>query len=484
MIQSSTLSLLSLLGGISALIVHSESITTTPTDPTLERRQDPPPTDVAGAPNAASIPTLTLGPEDQYAAKTPTGDKLQIYPTGLYDDFPKDGITISFGPELHVKIKDTMDNKCKGSFQDCQSALIPLLYNTDVGTVVKRFAPATYYASVLVASISWVIQRLWNKEQPQHVKFPYTDLHQMQDLGPVETIAIQQEDADPTTIAMPASPTPTPTKTEFITIETLTADSGERKAGDIVYHVPVDTANRMKDLLGILGLDIVQKSCKDQDLNKPVKSRIRADVLEECVRNIERLVDAVAEAAPRELVRVAAENIPAQPAPDQLVGLPIRHLVLNNRLVIVRIAHVDQVAEWARLVALVAVLNIVAEWAFQPQAHMENDIWIPDSALEKSLKWKDVLCPKDILCVDDECKGQKEEQDMIEWSPICQSDENRGCRCEPITWIYQTEVARDYMDTQYAWLEELLARADTPEFKPKCDGDFQESQVGVDLFST
>lgn len=39
------------------------------------------------------------------------------------------------------------------------------------------------------------------------------------------------------------------------------------------------------------------------------------------------------------------------------------------------------------------------------------------------------------------------------------------------------------MDKQYAFLEELIARANAPAFEPTCSGDLQEAKVGADLFA-
>ena len=79
--------------------------------------------------------------------------------------------------------------------------------------------------------------------------FPYNDLNQIHQLKYSYTIAFQYDAmGTPNTITVPAlSKTPTPTDEDMIALETLTADAGERKAGDIVYHIPEDSARRIQD---------------------------------------------------------------------------------------------------------------------------------------------------------------------------------------------------------------------------------------------
>jgi hypothetical protein len=62
--------------------------------------------------------------------------------------------------------------------------------------------------------------------------------------------------------------------------------------------------------------------------------------------------------------------------------------------------------------------------------------------------------------------------------------QNKGCKCETISYPHHLEVGKDYMDDQYKWMEDLIKRADNPEqkFEPKCSGDLQQDKTLAEMF--
>jgi hypothetical protein len=178
-----------------------------------------------------------------------------MFPRGIYDDFPQDGVTIAFGPDLKKRIKDAMGDDCKAKLDDCRKRLTPIIHNTDIGTHYKRLILVT---SFLVGTIISVTVQLlitadavgiaWEVAQSiPSIKYEYSDLTQISEMNDSETLAFKVGPAgDPITISVPAmSDTPTPIGKDRITIETLSSDSGDRKKGDIVYHIPEDSARRI-----------------------------------------------------------------------------------------------------------------------------------------------------------------------------------------------------------------------------------------------
>lgn len=45
---------------------------------------------------------------------------------------------------------------------------------------------------------------------------------------------------------------------------------------------------------------------------------------------------------------------------------------------------------------------------------------------------------------------------------------NFGCNCHPVAYPHVVELDYNYMDEQYAFLEELVRRSTFPDFKPSC----------------
>jgi len=146
----------------------------------------------------------------------PAGTSLKIYPTGVYDTFPKEGITVAFGPELRTQIKDTAAKHCQGSelSQQCQDALIPLLQNTDVAAHSKRFViQAAVAVASVVAALSVVLNSyfLASGSPPTEVKLDHGDLSQINSMHGAHTFAALGAGAtsSPHTLTMKPAPTKT-----------------------------------------------------------------------------------------------------------------------------------------------------------------------------------------------------------------------------------------------------------------------------------
>jgi hypothetical protein len=122
-------------------------------------------------------------------------------------------------------------------------------------------------------------------------------------------------------------------KSNFITIETLSADRDDYKAGDIVYHIPDDAAARINDFLGMTGIKETQEICKGQSLK-------RVDNVQECIQHIQRHAMDLADVGPANLLQLAQQNIPSQPAADQAIGVAVGNLATEGIPVIIPVYRV------------------------------------------------------------------------------------------------------------------------------------------------
>ncbi|KAH5350513.1 hypothetical protein HBI48_165330 [Parastagonospora nodorum] len=464
-----------------AQAVSSQALISTPktTLENIDRRADPTVT--------ADIPTFTFRSIESYFVKDdpnpqPQKDKLEMFPRGIYDDFPQDGVTIAFGPDLKKRIKDAMGNDCKAKPDDCRKRLTPIIHNTDIGTHSKRFILVTSFlvGSIITVTVSLLIAAAavgiaWETAQNiPSVKYEYSDLTQIGDMDDSDTFAFKTGPAaDPTTISVPAiSDAPTPPGKDRITIETLSSDSGDKKKGDIVYHIPKDSARRIQDLLGMLGVQNVVDSCKGYDLFRPQNSRMRrADTLEDCLRQVANMVPDLMETIPEDAVQLAEQFIPQVPAPGQAIQFPVQNAIVEGvhvvaisyRIIRVRVgggtppAPGGQASGFSMRSFLHSNLGyaIVAS-AAMGAGQLVADIWIPKSAVSTDIKEDEFACPKDILCIEDECGAQKDNEEIPVRNAFCKKTKHRGCECDPINYPDHTEVLQGYMDYQYKWLEELI----------------------------
>ncbi|KAH5421018.1 hypothetical protein HBI46_082250 [Parastagonospora nodorum] len=464
--------------------VSSQALTPTPTlTPTLQH------VEIRADPTVnLNMPTFTFNPIDSYFVKDdpnpqPQKDKLEMFPRGIYDDFPQDGVTMAFGPDLKKRIKDAIGDDCKANPEDCRKRLIPVIHNTDIGTHSKRFILITSFlvgaivrvtVSLLVAAA--VTGIVWEAAgNIPSVKYEYSDLAQIQDMGNSNKFAVRPGPAaEPTTVDFPAmSDAPTPTGKGAITIETLTSDSGDRKKGDIVYHIPEDSARRIQDLLGMLGVQSIVDSCKGYDLFHPQNSRVRrAETLEDCLRQVANMVPDLMETIPEDAVQLAEQFIPQIPASGQVIQFPVQnalvegvHVVaISYRIIRVRVGGGNPPAPGGQApgFSVRSFLHSNLGYAIVASAAMGAgqlvaDIWIPKSAVSTDIKEDEFACPKDILCVDKECEAQEDNKEIPVRNAFCKTIKHRGCKCDRINYLDHTDVTKGYMDAQYEWLEELIS---------------------------
>jgi hypothetical protein len=368
-----------------------------------------------------------------------------MYPQGIYDDFPKDGVTVVFGPDLKQRIKDAIGDDCQNNPGSCRDRLMPVLQNTDVHTHAKRFILiSAFLITDVVAALSYLLVAgsaaaagagaAWLASDVPAVKLDYSDLAQIHDLGKVDKIVVEQgENATPTTIAVPAvTETPTPTGSAFITMETLTADSEKAKKGDIIFHIPVDTAHRIQDFLAMLGVQSLVETCKGFDLFNPQNSRVRrdkrADSIETCLRAVANFAPEWIEGAPEDVLQLAPQNIPNLPGTGQGVAFPVQNVMVDGGRVVVMVYHVVLQHERPAIPApglnyltlarsatgLTILLHVVMH-----AGQMALDIVLPQSSVATDVKEDEFSCPADMLCVDDACGAQKNDVEIPQRNAFC-----------------------------------------------------------------
>jgi hypothetical protein len=208
----------------------------------------------------------------------------------------------------------------------------------------------------------------------------------------------------------------------FITIETLPVDKDSHKAGDIVYRIPQDAASRINDFLAITGIQETQNICKGQDVK-------RADGVQECLQHIQRHAMDLADVGPSNLLQIAQQNIPVRPADGQAIGFPIETLAAEGIPILIPVYRViyehaprrpdfDMGWDPVILAKSAAAIAIAAHAAmFVGESILE--IWISKDKVTYDLKEDRLSCPKDLLCVADECLGQENEKNMVGVSPYC-----------------------------------------------------------------
>ncbi|KAF2006485.1 hypothetical protein P154DRAFT_481232 [Amniculicola lignicola CBS 123094] len=404
----------------------------------------PTPTGLARRKEDIHLPTFTLGPLDQYVSHTasvptPSGDSLQIYPTGILERAPLDGIDVVFGPDLRKRISAAVEGNCKDdNTEKCRNAIIPVVQSTDVSHHSKRFLFMLIGAglALLVAELITIYvmsKTIEGQAPPDAVHFTPSDLHQIEALGNANTVAIEAYVAESTSIAtITVTPTPTPTANAFITIETLTADQGDHKQGDVVYRVPQKLEQRLHDLLGILGSDENAQKCAGQ--------RKRADVTEACARAIRNTAEALFNAAPEGALAVAQQNLPRRPAPGGALRLPVQNFVLVEVPIVVILAHrvvpMQVIEEFDALGLAQASLAVtLAAHALMFAGSTLLEIWIPKDQLASELKEEDFACPKDLICIDESCGAQEENKRIAHRDAVCkEGTKYAACKCKRVNY--------------------------------------------------
>ncbi|KAH7413564.1 hypothetical protein DE146DRAFT_761816 [Phaeosphaeria sp. MPI-PUGE-AT-0046c] len=438
-----------------------------------------------------AVPTFLLRPYDQYLPSQtsnpePSGTSLKIYPTGIYDEFPPEEITIALGPELRDRIKDAASKSCnsQGLTQECQDTLMATLPQTDLSAHTKRFI--TFAVAGTIAAFSLILgliletSRIQSTDQamPVNIRIQPGDIVKVNSMVSAGTFVAVMAGPSPTPVTMTVPTVPTPTWPDSIVIETMSSDKDDHKAGDVVYHIPKDAAGRISDFLAMTGIQETQKICQDQRIK-------RADGLQECLRLIQRHAIDLADGGPANLLQVAQQNIPARPGAGQAIGLPIENLAAEGITLIIPVYRVifehaprrsDLDMGWDPVVlARSAVAVAIAAHAVMFVGDSLLDIWIPKDKIIADLKEDKLMCPKDMLCIADECKGQEEQainsRDDVSY---CKKATNFGCKCSKVNYGYSFEVESDYMDKQYEWLEELIKESSKPIFDPRCWNNEQE----------
>jgi hypothetical protein len=170
------------------------------------------------------------------------------------------------------------------------------------------------------------------------------------------------------------------------------------------------------------GIKDTQNICKGQSLR-------RADSLAECLEHIQRHAMDLADAGPSNLLQLAQQNIPAQPAAGQAIGLAVGNLATDGIPLIIPVyrvlhEHAPQRAPantgWdpAALLKSATAVAIAAHTALVIGGNIV-EIWISKDKLFTDLKEEKLACPKNILCVSDECKGQEEGKNLVNTEPYC-----------------------------------------------------------------
>lgn len=209
----------------------------------------------------------------------------------------------------------------------------------------------------------------------------------------------------------------------FVTIETLTADKDGHKAGSVVYHIPQHAADRIQDFLAITGIKETQNICKDQNIK-------RADNVQECLRHLQRHAMDLADAGPSDLMQLAPQNIPAVPSQGQSIAFPIADFAADGIILLIPVYRSireqspipanDQGWDPAILAKSAMALTIAAHAAmFAGQSLL--DVWIEQDQLVKDFKPESLSCRKELICTDDDCKAQEEGESLESWdiSPVC-----------------------------------------------------------------
>jgi hypothetical protein len=367
-----------------------------------------------------------------------------MYPQGFYDDFPKDGVTVVFGPDLKQRIKDAIGNDCQSNPTSCRERLIPIIQNTDVNTHTKRFVMVTaFVVGEVVMALSYLLAAgagaAWLVTDVPAVRLSYSDLAQLHDIGHTDSVVIDQgEGTTPTTGTVPTmSEAPTSTGKDLITMETLTADSSEAKKGDIVYHIPADTASRLQDFLAMLGVQSLMESCKGHDLFKlgqssRVRRAKRANTIEACLRDLGNLAADYIEGAPQNALQLAQQNFPNLPGAGQVVNFPAQNAMVDGVQVVVRTYHIvlrhREVAPApggalqpfnVPIYVTVSIGLTILVWAVMHAGEVAQYVVLPQGAVVADLKEDDLSCPKDIRCFDDACGAQGDNENIAQRNAFC-----------------------------------------------------------------
>jgi hypothetical protein len=131
------------------------------------------------------------------------GESLMIWPTGIYEDIPPEGIDIAFGPELKQKIDTALKDNCQdeNQIEDCTKEIAAVIDNTDLATHSKRYVGLL--RALLGIITAWSLAVTWmqhqhtnNKEPPTVIHFDPDKVSQISSLATATLVAIATGDDD------------------------------------------------------------------------------------------------------------------------------------------------------------------------------------------------------------------------------------------------------------------------------------------------
>jgi hypothetical protein len=206
-------------------------------------------------------------------------------------------------------------------------------------------------------------------------------------------------------------------------VEILNADKDNHKAGDVVYRLPQDAADRIRDFLAMTGLAETQDQCEGRNVK-------RWGPLEECLQQIQRHALDLADSGPSNLLQIAQANIPSRPAAGQAIGFPIERLLsqgvpLTPAVYRVVLQHRPRRPNFdmgwdPRVLATSAVALTIAAHAVMHAGQSLLEIWVPKDRLMTDFMEDRLACSKDLYCINDDCLGQNEGANYASFhSPYC-----------------------------------------------------------------
>jgi hypothetical protein len=138
----------------------------------------------------------------QVSDPQPAGTSLQVYPTGIHDDVPDEGIIVALGPELRKQVNDAASKACNGKSysQDCENSLVSVIQQTDLAPHSKRFGQ---FAVLAILGLGALIAVIWQEhhiqssklEVPEIIRLDKGDVAQVVSMAGAATFAVAQAGA-------------------------------------------------------------------------------------------------------------------------------------------------------------------------------------------------------------------------------------------------------------------------------------------------
>jgi hypothetical protein len=129
----------------------------------------------------------------------------------------------------------------------------------------------------------------------------------------------------------------------------------------------------------------------------------------------------LADSGPEDLLALAQANIPIEPAVGQPIGFPIPSISIGNSIAFVQLyrqvfsatAQTPQVDQnWDPSVLIKSAVGLaIAAHAAMLAGQTLLDIFVSKSGIVTNIKKEDLACAKDLICILDDCQGQKEVTD-------------------------------------------------------------------------